>query len=54
MKQQQQQNTKMKQTEFGFMKKMKRKRSYRSEKKRMIETIKDDENQLKFDYVYEL
>lgn len=49
-----QQHTKMKQTEFGFMKKMKRKKSYRSEKKRMIETIKDEETQLEFDYVYEL
>lgn len=44
----------MKQTEFGFLKKIKRKKAYRSEKKRIIETIKDEETQLEFDYVYEL
>lgn len=43
-----------KQTEFEFTKKLKRKKTHNKEKRRLIETIKDKETQLEFDYIYEL
>ena len=48
----------VKQTEFDFVKEVKRKkpRSHNSEKKRMLESIRDEEtnDQLEFKYSYEL